>query len=199
MRLWRCRLKATPSTPAMVPVALYVPNLIGYTRIALGLAAFSYARDAAQWQWFFGLYFLSYALDAVDGVAARALQQTSRLGALLDMVTDRAATAGLLALLAALYPAHAFTFTTLLMLDIVSHWAQMCASLSVGARSHKVRRRLCARATPDCPRAGVAEGSLCGGSVWQMAQSQALPCIAHPHSPLAVRVGPGERPSVLLL
>jgi phosphatidylglycerophosphate synthase len=34
-------------------------------------------------------YVVSCLLDAVDGQAARALQQTSKIGAVLDMVTDR--------------------------------------------------------------------------------------------------------------
>lgn len=35
------------------------------------------------------LYGVSCLLDAVDGMAARALNQTSKFGAVLDMVTDR--------------------------------------------------------------------------------------------------------------
>jgi len=35
------------------------------------------------------LYGVSCLLDAVDGQAARALEQTSKFGAVLDMVTDR--------------------------------------------------------------------------------------------------------------
>lgn len=38
------------------------------------------------------LYGISCLLDAVDGQAARALGQTSKFGAVLDMVTDRCAT-----------------------------------------------------------------------------------------------------------
>ena len=34
-------------------------------------------------------YVISCLLDAVDGMAARALGQTSKFGAVLDMVTDR--------------------------------------------------------------------------------------------------------------
>lgn len=34
-------------------------------------------------------YSISCLLDAVDGQAARALGQTSKFGAILDMVTDR--------------------------------------------------------------------------------------------------------------
>jgi len=35
------------------------------------------------------LYFTSSILDVADGKAARALGQTSKFGAVLDMVTDR--------------------------------------------------------------------------------------------------------------
>ena len=38
-------------------------------------------------------YVISALLDAVDGQAARALGQTSKLGAMLDMITDRSARA----------------------------------------------------------------------------------------------------------
>lgn len=107
---------------------LYVPNLIGYVRIISGLAAFWVCHDPASWSTFFVLYAFSYGLDAVDGVAARALGQTSRLGAVLDMVTDRFCTAALLALLSAVYtsgPLRPAVFTYLMVLDVVSHWAQM--------------------------------------------------------------------------
>lgn len=111
----------------MVSTWLYVPNLIGYVRIITGLAAFMYAFDKSQHGTFFMLYAFSYALDAVDGVAARALKQTSRFGAVLDMVTDRFCTAGLLAVLAHLFQEHPlhYVFIWLMILDIVSHWAQM--------------------------------------------------------------------------
>jgi CDP-diacylglycerol--inositol 3-phosphatidyltransferase len=68
------------------PVWLYVPNLIGYARIISGLGAFYFSYDSKSWLTFFALYFVSYSLDALDGVAARALKQTSRFGAVLDMV-----------------------------------------------------------------------------------------------------------------
>jgi CDP-diacylglycerol--inositol 3-phosphatidyltransferase len=112
------------------PVWLFVPNLIGYVRVVTGLAAFAYAFDGPApgvpaWAAFFVLYGISYALDAVDGVAARALKQTSQFGAVLDMVTDRFCTAGLLAVLSRLYPSMQAAFLYLMVLDIVSHWAQM--------------------------------------------------------------------------
>jgi CDP-diacylglycerol--inositol 3-phosphatidyltransferase len=113
---------------AMVSVWLYVPNLIGYVRILSGLAAFWVCRNPSSWATFFCLYAFSYGLDAVDGVAARALGQTSRLGAVLDMVTDRFCTAALLALLSCVYtsgPLPPVLFIFLMVLDVVSHWTQM--------------------------------------------------------------------------
>ena len=108
--------------PAWLPVWLFVPNLIGYVRVACAAAAF--ASSSEPWT-FAGWYALSYLLDAVDGPAARALGQASSFGALLDMVTDRACTAGLLAVLAAGDGPHAGIWLGLMCLDIVSHWMQM--------------------------------------------------------------------------
>ena len=97
---------AAPAAPAPAPwpVWLFAANLIGYARLLLALAAFGSAfapaGDGAALARFCYLYFASYALDAADGAAARALKQTSAFGAVLDMATDRVCTAGLLALLA---------------------------------------------------------------------------------------------------
>jgi CDP-diacylglycerol--inositol 3-phosphatidyltransferase len=68
-------------------IFLFVPNLIGYTRIILaGLALYfmSYHPKYCTLA-----YVISCLLDAVDGQAARYLGQTSEFGAVLDMVTDR--------------------------------------------------------------------------------------------------------------
>lgn len=114
------------------PVWLFVPNLIGYVRVVTGLAAFAYAWDDASLFTFFLLYGFSYLLDAVDGVAARRLNQKSRFGAVLDMVTDRICTAGLLGVLAYKYKGapESTYFIWLMILDIGSHWVQMyrCAT-----------------------------------------------------------------------
>lgn len=121
------------------PVWLFVPNLIGYVRIITGLAAFHYAWDTEHILHFFFLYGFSYLLDAVDGVAARKLNQKSSFGAVLDMVTDRFCTAGLLAVLAFKFqePMLKTAFVWLMILDIVSHWVQMYSSLRIGTDSHK--------------------------------------------------------------
>lgn len=46
----------------------------------------------------------------------------SKFGGVLDMVTDRVSTCGLLVTLSHFYPAHTFWFTFLIVLDITSHW-----------------------------------------------------------------------------
>ncbi|SRR6266404_4911099 len=59
----------------------------GYSRIILAGLALHYMSYHPKYCTL--LYCLSCLLDAVDGQAARALGQTSKFGAVLDMVTDR--------------------------------------------------------------------------------------------------------------
>ncbi|KAI8469031.1 MAG: phosphatidylinositol synthase [Monoraphidium minutum] len=121
-------------------VYLYIPNLIGYARIAFTLYSFhvAFTHPVAC----VATYFFGFVCDELDGRAARAFGQSSTLGALLDMVTDRVSTAGLLAVLTALYPSAALLWLGLLMLDVFSHWFQMYAALAAGAETHKdVRSR----------------------------------------------------------
>ncbi|ODN77172.1 hypothetical protein L202_05697 [Cryptococcus amylolentus CBS 6039] len=116
-------------------VFLFVPNLIGYTRVITAAAALffmPYHPKAC-----FVLYSVSCLLDAVDGQAARALGQTSKFGAVLDMVTDRCTTACLLCFLASVYPAYSLVFMGLITLDFSSHYIHMYSSLATGSSSHK--------------------------------------------------------------
>ena len=99
-------------------------------------------------------YCVSCLLDAVDGQAARALGQTSKFGAVLDMVTDRCVfllfptqfiarlfssslmsiitfaayrctTSCLLCYLCTVYPRQALIFQFLISLDFSSHFMHM--------------------------------------------------------------------------
>ena len=115
-------------------VFLYVPNVVGYLRIILSIAAFTRWRSPRV---FFTLYLLGFILDAADGLAARILQQSTEFGAQLDMVTDRVATGALLCVLASLYPNAAPVCVALAFLDGYSHWMQMVAGVVAGAESHK--------------------------------------------------------------
>lgn len=114
---------------------LYVPNLIGYTRVALAFASFAVALKHPGRAFIF--YFLSFVCDELDGRFARMLDQTSKLGAVLDMVTDRLSTAGLLCVLCILYPWLHVLFLGLLWLDVFSHWFQTHSTVAAGAATHK--------------------------------------------------------------
>ncbi|PFH31749.1 putative phosphatidylinositol synthase [Besnoitia besnoiti] len=117
-------------------VFLYIPNIIGYVRLALLVAA------AWAWQKAFGFlfvvfYIVSQGLDAVDGAVARRLGQVSVFGACLDQVVDRLSTCLLYILNAVAYPAWAPAFFFALLLDVGGHWVHFFAAAVAGAKSHK--------------------------------------------------------------
>jgi CDP-diacylglycerol--inositol 3-phosphatidyltransferase len=83
-------------------IFLFIPNLIGYSRVFLALISLYYMplhpRTCTL------LYSISCLLDALDGYAARAYEQSTKFGAVLDMVTDRCTTTCLLVFLAQAFP-----------------------------------------------------------------------------------------------
>jgi CDP-diacylglycerol--inositol 3-phosphatidyltransferase len=83
------------------------------------------------------LYSISCLLDALDGYAARRFEQSTRFGAVLDMVTDRCTTACLLVFLASAFPRWSLVFQGLISLDLASHYMHMYATLIMGGESHK--------------------------------------------------------------
>lgn len=116
-------------------IFLFVPNLIGYGRIFLALLSFWFMPTnyvAASW-----CYLLSGFLDAFDGHAARALNQSTKFGAMLDMLTDRCATMCLLATLSTFYPNWLFFFQLSMTIDMSCHWIHLHTSLLEGKTSHK--------------------------------------------------------------
>ncbi|XP_061557230.1 CDP-diacylglycerol--inositol 3-phosphatidyltransferase [Phycodurus eques] len=116
-------------------IFLFVPNLIGYARIALALVSFFLMPRCPIPACF--CYMLSALLDSFDGHAARALNQSTQFGAMLDMLTDRCATMCLLVNLALLYPSYAFVFQLSMCLDVASHWLHLHSSTVKGSGSHK--------------------------------------------------------------
>ncbi|OAQ96656.1 hypothetical protein LLEC1_05480 [Akanthomyces lecanii] len=78
-------------------IFLFWPNLIGYSRIVLAIASLYYMPLHPRTCAF--LYSISCLLDALDGYAARVFEQSTRFGAVLDMVTDRCTTSCLLVFL----------------------------------------------------------------------------------------------------
>lgn len=123
--------------PAHVNVFLFVPNIIGYVRIVLMFVAFYYMTNPHKYMFTVACYMLSQLLDAFDGHAARLLGQTSKFGAMLDMLTDRCSTLGLVMGLGMLYPDWFFFFQCYAVLDIWSHWLHLTAAHYSGATSHK--------------------------------------------------------------
>jgi len=118
-------------------IFLFYPNIIGYSRIVLALASLYYMplhpRTCSL------LYSISCLLDALDGYAARYFEQSTKFGAVLDMVTDRCTTACLLVFLSSAWPRWALLFQGLISLDLASHYIHMYATLIMGGAetSHK--------------------------------------------------------------
>lgn len=85
------------------------------------------------------LYSISALLDALDGKAARAYEQSTRFGAVLDMVTDRCTTTCLLVFLASAFPRWSIIYQGLISLDLSSHYMHMYATLAMAGSgaSHK--------------------------------------------------------------
>ena len=103
-------------------VFLFIANIMDYFRVIFCVYAFYYSKTNPVM--FLILYFIAFVLDMFDGMAARALNQKSKYGATLDMITDRISTSGLLMVLSSFYPDHHHIFVFLMMLDIGSHWLQ---------------------------------------------------------------------------
>ncbi|KER19382.1 hypothetical protein T265_11824 [Opisthorchis viverrini] len=142
--------RAMPRTATDNSVFLFVPNIIGYGRIILLVYSCWHMRTDC-WLTVFA-YVVSGLLDAVDGYAARALNQSkptfkfipdlpvhlgSRFGAMLDMLVDRCATMCLLACLATFYPNYVFLFQMSMLVDIASHWLHLHTSVAGGRQTHK--------------------------------------------------------------
>ncbi|GAB7348799.1 hypothetical protein MBLNU459_g7519t1 [Dothideomycetes sp. NU459] len=118
-------------------IFLFVPNLIGYARVFLAIISLYFMPLHPRRCSF--LYSISCLLDALDGYAARRFQQSTKFGAVLDMVTDRCTTTCLLVFLATAKPRWSMVFQLLISLDFTSHYMHMYATLAMGGsgQSHK--------------------------------------------------------------
>lgn len=118
----------------------YVPNVIGYLRVVLMFVGFYYAIEerGGDHRVTIGTYMFAQVLDVADGHAARLLDQSSRFGAVLDMVTDRVSTTCFCVILAQLYPEYTIHLCALVALDMFSHWFHMYTAVLLGLTSHKM-------------------------------------------------------------
>lgn len=114
-------------------VFVFIPNLIGYCRVIFTLASFVLMINfESEWRIAICLYLASFAGDLFDGLAARKFNQCSTFGGLLDMVTDRCSTLGILYVLGILQERMRLIYLFVIVLDISSHWCQMYSSLGKG-------------------------------------------------------------------
>lgn len=116
-------------------VLTFYPNLLGYLRIVLLLASFCYLHSNHRRALL--LYGISFFLDVLDGPLARYMNQQSRYGALLDMMTDKFSTPSLLNALSTRHDSLAPIFVACLVLDMASHIFHLQATAMSGVRSHK--------------------------------------------------------------
>lgn len=117
-------------------VYTFVPNLIGFSRVILLIMSFFSMKDYPNLT--MGLFYsTSCLLDAFDGYYARKFGQSTKFGAVLDMVTDRCSTCSLIVYLSILYPEYYIGFQILISLDLASHYVHMYAQINTGSNSHK--------------------------------------------------------------
>lgn len=97
-------MSSDPTTPSRVDsVAWTLPNILTYARIALVpvlLGTFFIPGDMGRWI-AVGIFIAASVTDYVDGYIARAWQQQSSLGTMLDPIADKLLVSAALLLLAA--------------------------------------------------------------------------------------------------
>uniref|UniRef100_H2ZIJ5 CDP-diacylglycerol--inositol 3-phosphatidyltransferase n=1 Tax=Ciona savignyi TaxID=51511 RepID=H2ZIJ5_CIOSA len=111
-------------------VLLFIPNLIGYARIVFGIASAYYMPNDYVKASF--CYATTFVLDEFDGRAARAFNQESKFGAILDLTTDRITSVMMQMMLCVFYPDYVFLFQMSMVIDIGAHWIFMHASTTSG-------------------------------------------------------------------
>ncbi|XP_066260054.1 CDP-diacylglycerol--inositol 3-phosphatidyltransferase [Euwallacea similis] len=116
-------------------IFLFVPNIIGYARVILALISFYFMPT--NYVIASLCYVVSALLDVVDGHAARYFNQGTKFGAMLDQLTDRCGTMGLVAVLAHLYPNAMFPLLLSMCIDVACHWIYLHSSILQGKQSHK--------------------------------------------------------------
>ncbi|XP_056638057.1 CDP-diacylglycerol--inositol 3-phosphatidyltransferase [Diorhabda sublineata] len=113
----------------------FVPNIIGYARIVLAIISFYFMPT--NYVIACTCYVVSALLDAFDGHAARHFDQSTKFGAMLDQLTDRCGTMGLVTVLAHFYPKYSFLFIMSMCIDVACHWIFLHTSVLQGKSSHK--------------------------------------------------------------
>jgi CDP-diacylglycerol--inositol 3-phosphatidyltransferase len=118
-----------------LPVVFYIPNIVGYVRFVLILMALYFMVEKPLFTFF--LCVSSVSMDALDGFLARRLNQSSKLGTILDYALDRATVAAFFFGLGTIYPKYLVVFVICMALDIVSHFFHLKSVEIQGKPNHK--------------------------------------------------------------
>ncbi|OWF37455.1 CDP-diacylglycerol--inositol 3-phosphatidyltransferase-like [Mizuhopecten yessoensis] len=119
-------------------VFLFVPNIIGYIRI-ICIAVASLNMVSNHWIAVI-FYMMASLLDGLDGFTARKLNQCSRFGALLDIITDICVSnVCLLSCLCHLYPQYMVLFQLSMVLEVSSRWLLTQSTAMIGIKNIKER------------------------------------------------------------
>jgi len=128
--------------PSARDICLYYPNLIGYVRIGLSIFAFwaGCRKDEKGFLWFVIAMGSSQLLDIADGMVARAYDQCTLFGQLLDMMVDRMSTVLSVFLNVAIMKDDRIKVALAVMLitDVSGHWVNTLATSMIDSTaSHK--------------------------------------------------------------
>lgn len=104
-------------------VLFYVPNIVNYFRLLLIISSIYLHGDP-----FLLVYTISSSIDLIDGTIARSLNQTSKLGACLDMFTDRLTTTIIVCKILERKRSRSLIF--LLFIDLLSHMLLFTSSIA---------------------------------------------------------------------
>ena len=140
------------AVPAVLPVVLpvgpvrTVPNLVTLVRTAVAVALGAIAVSSGDLALLALAYAVYWAGDILDGWSARRLGQETRLGAVLDIVSDRACTSvlcmGLVAHVVGVVPLAVVFLLSFMVLDTMLSLAFLCWPLKSPNDFHLVDRQV---------------------------------------------------------
>lgn len=122
-----------------LPVALYIPNLLGYARIVLAFVGLQFASTKPETA--VTIWIVSAMLDLFDGLLARALNQTSSFGVLLDIAADSILRSCVWVAVAVANPAYTAVACFLVSLESVTMLVTQLHAASHGTHWKEARRK----------------------------------------------------------
>jgi CDP-diacylglycerol--glycerol-3-phosphate 3-phosphatidyltransferase len=133
------------ATPSLGPVRT-VPNLVTVVRTVVAVVLGAVAVSTADLQLLAVAYAVYWVGDILDGWSARRLGQETRLGAVLDIISDRACTSvlcmGLVAHVSGVVPLAVVFLLSFMVLDTMLSLAFLCWPVISPNEFHRVDQRV---------------------------------------------------------